>query len=67
MSAAYASIAVALITAIGGILVAIIQKFRKENKTDHHMVRDILVTLKDDINNVSEKIDEHIQWHLKDR
>lgn len=57
----------AVVTASGSILVAIIQKFRKENKSDHHMVRHILSSLKEDINNVSEKIDEHINWHLDEK
>lgn len=67
MNAALASIYVAVIAALGSILTAIIHKFRKENKADHSMVRDILISLKEDINIVDTKLDDHIQWHLEDK
>jgi hypothetical protein len=67
LNAALASIYVALIGVIGGIITTIIQKFRKENKNDHMMVRDILISLKEDINSVDGKLDEHIQWHLEEK
>jgi hypothetical protein len=59
-----ASIVVASITAIGGILVAIIQRLRKENKQDHYTVRDILKDMREDIQNVDSKLDGHIEWHM---
>jgi hypothetical protein len=67
LNAALASIYVALIGVIGGIITTIIQRFRKENKNDHMMVRDILISLKEDINSVDGKLDEHIQWHLEEK
>lgn len=59
-----ASIVVAAITTIGGILVAIIQRLRKENKQDHYTVRDILKDMREDIQNVDSKLDGHIEWHM---
>jgi len=65
LSAAIASILVAAIAALGGIIVSIIEKLRKENRDDHNAVRELLVHLSEDIHHVEEKLDEHISWHLE--
>ena len=52
------AIAVALITAIGGILAVLVQKGRKENTRDHGMVVEALGRIED-------KIDDHIVDHAK--
>jgi hypothetical protein len=65
VSAAMASIIVAAIAALGGIVVSILEKFRKENKDDHFAVREMLQHLSEDIHHVDEKLDEHINWHLE--
>lgn len=67
VDAAFASIIVALITAGSGIIVAFIQKFRKENRNDHGVVMEAIMGLHDDIHQVDEKIDGHIIWHLNDK
>ena len=54
-----------IITGIFSILVALIQKARKENKEDHNMVYTSLQNLHDDVRTVGEKLDNHIDWHLK--
>ncbi len=70
---------VALIAAVGGILAALVQKGRKENKDDHNVVANLLIGVKDDIihlhekidhvddqvDKVDDKIDMHIKWHRK--
>jgi Na+-translocating ferredoxin:NAD+ oxidoreductase RnfG subunit len=70
---------VAIIAAIGGVLAALVQKSRKENKQDHDVVAGLLVRVKDDIINLHHKIDHvdeqvdkvdhkldgHIDWHMK--
>ena len=70
---------VAIITAIGGILVALVQRGRKENKSDHNIVATMLVDVKDEILNLHHKIDHvdeqvdkvddqmqgHMMWHYK--
>jgi Na+-translocating ferredoxin:NAD+ oxidoreductase RnfG subunit len=70
---------VAIITAIGGILVALVQKGRKENKSDHNIVATMLVDVKGEILNLHHKIDhvdeqvdkvddqmhDHMMWHYK--
>lgn len=73
------AIIVAVIAAVGGVLAALVQKGRAENKADHNIVADMLITVKDDIINlhhkidhvdeqvdkVDEKLDDHIDWHMK--
>ena len=54
----------ATVTGIFSILVALIQKSRKENKQDHNLVYDSLQNLHQDVRNVNEKLDNHIDWHL---
>lgn len=58
-------IAGVIITGIFSVLVALIQKTRKENKEDHNMVYNSLQNLHDDVRSVGEKLDNHIDWHLK--
>lgn len=76
MDAGLASIIVALLTTVGGVIVAMIHKFRKENKQDHHVVTETLTMirndLKEDLSNIQsdvkdvhEKLDNHIDWHLR--
>lgn len=54
-----------IITGIFSVLVALIQKSRKENKEDHNLVYNSLTELKEDMKTVEEKLDNHIDWHLK--
>jgi len=65
-------ILIAAITTIGAIIVALVQKGRRENKDDHNVVATLLVNVKDDIINLHHKIDHvdqsldgHIDWHMK--
>jgi hypothetical protein len=58
-------IAIAIITGVFSVLVALIQKTRKENKVDHNMVYESIQELKEDVRGVGNKIDNHIDWHLK--
>lgn len=58
-------IAIAIITGIFSVLVALIQKTRKENKVDHNMVYESIQDLKEDVRGVGNKLDNHIDWHLK--
>lgn len=58
-------IAIAIITGVFSVLVALIQKTRKENKVDHNMVYESIQELKEDVRGVGTKLDNHIDWHLK--
>ena len=64
MDSAIASVIVAFIASIGGILIAVIQKSRKENKNDHTMVKECIDLLRDDVKNVDRKLDNHMEWHM---
>jgi hypothetical protein len=55
----------ALVTSIGAILVALVQKFRKENKQDHGAVTAMITLLHSDVKHIDEKLDNHIDWHLE--
>jgi hypothetical protein len=57
------AVIVALIAAVGGILAALIQKTRKENKEDHGVVASLLGALHKDVSNVGNKLDKHIDSH----
>jgi len=61
----YTGIYVAIITGVFSILVTLLQKSRKENKADHNMVYDSILELKSDVKDVGNKLDNHIDWHLK--
>jgi hypothetical protein len=52
------AIIVASIAAIGGVLAALVQGLRKENRNDHAVVADSL-------NRIETKLDNHIEDHLK--
>jgi hypothetical protein len=55
------AIVVALISAVGGILGILIQRFRTENKEDHDIVMKKLDNVHEDVRHVEVKID-----HLED-
>lgn len=56
---------VALITGAFGIVVALIQTARKENKRDHGVVAESLRGLHREVHRVGEKVDRHIEWHAE--
>jgi len=63
-------IVVAIITIIGGIMVALIQKSRQENKIDHSVVATMIknvhkdvVKVEDKLEHVEVKLDDHIKEH----
>lgn len=49
---------------IGGPVVVVLQRFRKENKEDHAVVKSLLDKIDNKVDKVDGKIDEHIKWHL---
>ena len=51
------AVIVAVIAAVGGVLVALVQGMRKENRDDHAIVSDSL-------NRIETKLDKHIDDHL---
>ena len=64
MDAGIAAVLGAVVAAVGGIIVAIIDKFRKENRRDHGAVMDALDRVSNTVERVEGKVDSHIEWHL---
>jgi hypothetical protein len=58
-------IVVALVTGAFGVLVALIQQSRKENKRDHGVVAESLRLVHREVHRVGEKVDRHIEWHAE--
>ena len=52
------AIIVAVIASMGGVLAALVQSMRKENRDDHAMVGQSL-------QRIENKLDNHIDGHLK--
>jgi hypothetical protein len=70
MDANAALIVAAVVTAVGGILVAIIQQFKKENHTDHQVVVGMLrlvhrsqQRVEDKVDRVDERLTNHLESH----
>ena len=56
-------IIVAIISLVGGVIVALIQQSRKENKQDHNVVSSLIKQVHKDVVNVENKLDSHIKEH----
>jgi len=56
---------VALITGAFGIVIALIQSARRENKRDHGVVAESLRALHKEVHWVGKKVDRHIEWHAE--
>lgn len=70
MDAGWAIVLAAVVSAVGGILVALIQKFRKENQKDHDVVMGMLrIVYKSlqrnemKLDRVDERLTDHIESH----
>jgi hypothetical protein len=59
----WAQIVVAL-AAPSGVLVALIERTRRENNRDHAKNSDLLKSIDRKVDHVSERMDDHIEWHL---
>lgn len=67
MDIATATVLAAVITTVGGLFGAAIKQFnnlRKENREDHGIVMSKLDDVQKGIDRVSERLDDHIDWHL---
>lgn len=59
------SVAVALIAAVGGVIVALVQRSRKENKDDHATVIESIRLVHNDVKEVRRDVHNHLTWHLE--
>lgn len=68
-----AMVTVAVVTAVGGVIVAVIHSARKENRQDHAVVADNLTRLtqialrtEDKVDTVKDELHSHLDWHQGD-
>jgi hypothetical protein len=73
MSQAWAVVVASIVTASGGVVVALVNKFRKENARDHEVVTGMLKIMHRAIqrteiklDKVDERLTDHIVEHHKD-
>jgi len=66
LTEAWALVIAAGVAAVGGITVALIQQFRKENRRDHGIVMDALQRVSHTMDRVEGKVDSHLEWHIKE-
>jgi hypothetical protein len=59
-------IIIALVTAVGGVIVASIHSFRKENHKDHARVWEAVEKVSNTVERVEGKVDSHIEWHVQE-
>lgn len=71
MDANWALIVAAVVTAVGGIIVAVLQQFKKENAEDHQVVLGMLKMVHNSqrrtetkVDRVDERLTDHITSHL---
>ena len=66
MDAGLAVVFAAVVAALGGIAVAIIQmrNLANENRTDHAIVQKRLDTVIDMVGKTSAKLTSHLDWHV---
>lgn len=73
MDGGWALVLSAVVTTVGGILVAVISQFRKENREDHAVVSGMLQHIYKSVKGVETKVDkvehklnDHIKEHTRD-
>lgn len=59
------NVAVALIAAIGGVMVALVQRSRRENKDDHATVIESIRLVHNDVKEVRRDVHNHLVWHAE--
>lgn len=59
------AVLVALIAAFASVVVALVQRVRKENSRDHALVVDLIKMLGRKIDKVDGKVDRHVEWHVE--
>lgn len=61
------AIIVAVITAVGGVVVAFVNRGRKENKDDHDKVMKRLEEVANEVGSLSKITVGHLKWHSKQK
>ena len=63
---AWATVLIAFL-APGGVLVALIERMRKENNRDHNRNSDLLRGIDTKVDRIDTRLDGHIDWHAHKR
>lgn len=63
MDAGVSAVIVGVITAVGGVMVALIQRSRRENRDDHALVMGAMRHMIRVVDRVDTKLDKHIDDH----
>ena len=70
MDGGWALVLAAVVTAVGGVIVGVLQQFKKENHDDHAYVRGVLTMLyksqnriETKVDKVDERLDDHLEFH----
>jgi len=67
MDQGLAAVIVGLLTAVGGIIVALIQRARRENRDDHAIVSQQIAHVFRSLTRVEDLMHGHIRWHKEAR
>lgn len=54
----------ATVTSVGAIIIAFIERTRRENNRDHSSNSAKLDRIGDSVDRVAQRLDDHIDWHL---
>lgn len=52
------------VLAPGGVLTVLLERLRRENNRDHNRNSELLQTIDRKVDGVSDRIDDHVRWHL---
>ena len=52
------------VLAPGGVLTVLLERLRRENNRDHERNLDLLSTIDRKVDGVSDRVDDHVRWHL---
>lgn len=63
MDLGVSAVLAALVSAVGGVIVVLLQKHRAENRDDHATVTAHLVSLRRAVDRIDDKVDTHLTWH----
>ena len=52
------------VLAPGGVLTVLLERLRRENNRDHERNLELLSTIDRKVDGVSDRVDDHVRWHL---
>ncbi len=59
------AVVVAVISAVGVVIAALIGSLKRENREDHALVTDQIRAVHKTVIRLGDKLDKHIDWHLE--